>query len=441
MKKLDGPKIENVSEGSPASKAGLRPGWKLVRIDNQPVGDIIDFRIMESDHELKILVLTDQGILRRVKIKKPVNEPLGLTFNPPTITKMQHCGNKCIFCFVDQNPPGMRESLYVKDDDYRMSFLYGNFITLNRLSTKELQRIINLRLSPLYISVHTTNPLLRAEMFGTDRAVQGLENLRKLVDAEINVHAQVVLCSGYNDGSELDATIEDLSKMGPAIKSLGIVPAGITKHRKDLKPLKKYSSSEAKEILARIDNYQERFLKEKGTRFIFASDEFYNLAAKALPPDEYYEDYPQLENGVGLSRQFLNELHSIERQVPGLRDKLINITIATAPAAEKLLEQLVGIITKYTGINVNLQVIDNYYFGKEVTVSGLLTGSDLIKALKGKPLGDVVFITKSMLKDRGNIFLDDMTINNVEDELQVSLAAVEGPKKLLSELLKERPVN
>lgn len=441
MKKADGPTIEKVSAGSPASKAGLRPGWKLIRIDNQPVGDIIDYKIMESDQELHLLVLTDSGILRRVKIKKPVNEPLGLSFNPPTITKIKHCGNKCIFCFVDQNPPGMRESLYVKDDDYRLSFLYGNFITLNRLSEKDLQRIINLRLSPLYVSVHTTNPRLRTEMFGTERAVKGLENLKTLVDGGISVHTQVVLCPGYNDGRELDSTIEDLAKMGPAIESLGLVPLGLTKHRSGLKPLRKYSSLEAEELLDKIELLQKVFLEERGSRFIFASDEFYNLASRSLPPDEHYEDYPQLENGVGLSRQFLNELHSIREQVKLLPGKMQNITIAAAPAAEKLLEELVEYFTSVTGVNINLQIIDNQYFGEEVTVSGLLTGSDLLRVLKGKPLGDVVFITKSMLKDRDKIFLDDLKMDDLEKELQVPLVAVDGPKELFSELLKERSEN
>ncbi len=441
MKKADGPTINKVSAGSPASKAGLRAGWKLIRIDNQPVGDIIDYKIMESDHELQLLVLTDRGIIRRVKINKPVNEPLGLSFNPPTITKMQHCGNQCIFCFVDQNPPGMRASLYVKDDDYRLSFLYGNFITLNRLSEKELQRIINLRLSPLYVSVHTTNPRLRAEMFGTERAVKGLEYLRKLVDAGINIHSQVVLCPGYNDGRELAATVEDLAKMGPAIKSLAVVPLGLTGHRKGLKPLRKYSEPEAEDIIDKIECFQEKFLKQRGTRFVFSSDEFYNLASRPLPPDDSYENYPQLENGVGLSRQFLNELHALGEKLPFLPGKFQNLTIAAAPAAEKLLEELVEYFTRVTGVDINLQIVDNKYFGEEVTVSGLLTGSDLLRALKGKPLGDVVFITKSMLKDRDNIFLDDMTINYVENELQVSLVAVDGPKDFFSELLKERPEN
>ena len=442
MKKADGPTIERVTTGSPASKAGLRPGWKLIRIDNQPVGDIIDYKIMESDYELRLLVLTDRGTLRRVKINKPVNEPLGLSFNPPTITKMQHCGNKCIFCFVDQNPPGMRSALYVKDDDYRMSFLYGNFITLNRLSEKELQRIINLRLSPLYVSVHTTNPRLRAEMFCTERAVKGLEYLRKLVDTGINIHTQVVLCPGYNDGRELDATVEDLAKMGSAIESLAVVPLGLTGHRNGLKPLRKFTSIEAEELLAKIEIFQDSFLKKRGTRFIFPSDEFYNLASRPFPPDDYYEDYPQLENGVGLARQFLNELYSLEEQMPTLPGKPINLTIAAAPAAEKLLEELVEYFTnKFTGININLQIVDNHYFGEEVTVSGLLTGSDLLRALKGKPLGNVVFITKSMLKDRDNIFLDDMKIDDLENELQVPLVAADGPKELLNELLKERLEN
>ncbi len=439
MKKADGPTIDRVTPGSPASKAAIKPGWKLISIDNQAIGDIIDYKIMESDHDLRLLLLTDRGILRRVKIKKAINTPLGLHFKPPTITKIQHCGNHCIFCFVDQNPPGVRAPLYVKDDDYRLSFLYGNFITLNRLSEKDLQRITSLRLSPLYISVQTTNPLLRAEMFGTKRAAGGLENLHKLLDEGIKFHTQVVLCPGYNDGSELDQTIEDLYKMGPGILSLALVPVGLTKHRNGLKPLRKFTSHEAEELLKKVEGLQETFLKERGTRFIFAADEFYHLASKSVPPDHFYEDYPQLENGVGLARQFLNQLHVLKEQLPGYPKKSLQLTIATAPAAKTLLEELSGILKTYLGMEVKLKIVKNYFFGEEVTVSGLLTGSDLVRSLKGKALGDVVFITKSMLKDNDSIFLDDICLEDVEKELKVPLVAVDGPGEMLEELLKERP--
>ncbi len=439
MKRADGPTIDRVIPGSPASKAGIEPGWKLVRIDNQPVGDIIDYKIMESDHDLRLLLLTDRGILRRVKINKAINTPLGLNFKPPTITKIQHCGNHCIFCFVDQNPPDMRSPLYIKDDDYRLSFLYGNFITLNRVSEKELQRIIKLRLSPLYISVQTTNPLLRAKMFGTERAARGLENLSKLIDADIKFHTQVVLCPGYNDGRELNQTIKDLYNMGPGIISLALVPVGLTGHRNGLKPLRNYTSDEAEELLRKVENLQETFLKERNTRFIFPSDEFYHLASRSVPPDHYYEDYPQLENGVGLARQFLNELYGLKEQLPEYPKISLQITIAAAPAAKTLLEELAGMLKTYLGMEVNLQIIKNYFFGEEVTVSGLLTGSDLVRSLKGKALGDVVFITKSMLKDNERVFLDDIYLEDVEKELKVPLVAVGGPNEMLNELLKERP--
>lgn len=441
MKKADGPTIDKVIPGSPASEAGIKPGWKLIRIDNQPVGDIIDYKIMEADHELRLLVLTDRGVMRRLKLKKSVNTPLGLNFNPPTITKMLHCGNQCMFCFVDQNPPDMRSPLYIKDDDYRLSFLYGNFITLNRLNERELKRITSLRLSPLYVSVQTTNPQLRAKMFGTERAVHGLENLQYLVDSGIKIHTQVVLCPGYNDGSELDKTVADLYNMGPGILSLAVVPLGLTAHRNGLMQLRKYTKQEAGELLSKVEKLQEVFLKERGTRFIFASDEFYHLASKQVPPEECYEGYPQQENGVGLARQFLNELYSLKKQQAAYPDKSLQITIAAAPAAKALLKELAGKFKSELGLDIDLQIIKNHFFGEEVTVSGLLTGSDLLRSLKGKALGDVVFITKSMLKDNDNVFLDDMSLKEVEKELKVPLVAVDGPQDMLNELLKERPEN
>ncbi|MGM0652687.1 MAG: DUF512 domain-containing protein, partial [Bacillota bacterium] len=252
----------------------------------------------------------------------------------------------------------------------------------------------------------------------------------------IKIHTQVVLCPGYNDGCELDKTIADLFNMGPGILSLAVVPLGLTAHRDGLIQLRKHTEQEADQLLNKVEKLQEVFLKQRGTRFIFASDEFYHLALRPVPPDECYEGYPQLENGVGLARQFLNELHSLKDQATAYVEKQLHITIAAAPAAAFLLKELAEILRTDLGLDTDLQIIKNKYFGEEVTVSGLLTGSDLIRSLKGKALGDVVFITKSMLKDSEDIFLDDISLKEVEKELRVHIIAVDGPLEMLSELLK-----
>lgn len=423
--------IEKVEEGSPAASAGIKKGWKLLRIDNDNVGDIIDFKIMESDDQLRLLLMTERGIVRRITINKKIDTPLGLKFNPPTIDKMQHCGNKCLFCFVDQNPSGMRSALYIKDDDYRLSFLYGNFITLNRVSASELERIIKLRLSPLYVSVHTTNPALRNLMFGTKIAEKGLYNLRLLVKNGIQIHAQIVLCPGYNTGLEMFRAIEDLAQMGSGVASVALVPVGLTAHRSRCVNLRKFTGQEAVKLLVQLEKMQLKYLKELGTRFVYAADEFYNLAAAQFPDDEQYEGYPQLENGVGLARHFLDELKEIEKQETVTLGCDLKITIATGVAAKSLMEDLLKVFSAIKGLNVDLKIIDNNFFGKQVTVTGLLTGSDLLRSLEGKDLGDMVFINKTMLKEESSMFLDDLTLENIKQELNKPVYAVRGPQELL----------
>ncbi len=427
MKKQQGALIDRVAAGSPADIAGIKAGWKLLRVDNKPVGDIIDYKITESDHKLRLLLQSDKGILHRCKISKPVSAPLGLHFNPPTITQMKQCGNNCIFCFIDQNPAGMRSALYVKDDDYRLSFLYGNFITLNRLSLLDLERIESLRLSPLYASVHTTNPELRKRMFKTKRAENGLVNLQRLIERGIQIHAQVVLCPGVNTGYEMERTIEDLYNMGPDLSSVALVPVGLTSHRGHLEALRKFTGKEAEKLLKWLEKKQQIFLEKRGTRFVFAADEFYKLASFPIPDHEQYEGYPQLENGVGLARNFLDELTLTKKEKPEMPEKDLKVTIAAGQAAENLLDALVKEYSGIKGINLELKIIKNSFFGKQVTVSGLLTGSDLLASLKGMVPGDALFISKTMLKEGQDIFLDGLTIKEIERVLNVPVYAVSGP--------------
>ncbi len=423
--------ISQVSPGSPAEKAGIKAGWKLLRINNQDLGDIIDFKIAESDTRLTLLVMTGQGYLRRIKINKQVATALGLHFDPPTIEPVKNCRNKCIFCFIDQNPPGLRAPLYLKDDDYRLSFLYGNFITLNSLSDQEITRIIHLQLSPLYVSIQTTNPALRETMFNSKEAAKGLVNLKKLTRAGIGIHAQVVLCPGYNTGTELDKTIQDLYNLGSNILSIALVPVGLTGYRDGLKNLRQFSDVEADSLIQRVTLMQSEFLKKSGSRFVFLADEFYNLAGLPLPPEDDYENYPQMENGVGIARHFLEQLKDLSS---GLIDRLprsITITIISGLAARPQIQEMINILKQIKGLTVQAVFASNYLFGKNVTVSGLLSGKDLIKAMEGKKAGDAVFIPGIMLKDNSELFLDNLTLNDLAKAFQAPVKAVSNPQQII----------
>lgn len=424
--------IERVSPDSPASQLGIKSGWQLLRIDNKPIGDIIDFKIMESDECPRLLLQTDQGILRRLKAAKQAGVPLGLGFDPPTITKMQCCSNDCIFCFIRQNPPGLRPALYIKDDDYRLSFLYGNFITLNRLNEAEIRRIIKLNLSPLYVSVHTTNPALRTAMFRNKNAEKGLKNLKRLTGAGIRVHAQVVLCPGINTGEEMERTIRYLHRLGPNLTDIALVPVGLTAHRKNLSALRKFLPEEAAALIGRIEFLQQKFLKIRKSRFLFLADEFYITAGYDFPEDKHYEGYPQLENGVGLARQFLNELDAVaDQKLPKLREKL-TVTVASGLAAEILIKRLAGEFSKIDKLTLNTAIIENRFFGIDVSVSGLLAGRDIQLALEGKDLGDSLFIADSMLRENSDAFIDDMSKSRLEQTLKVNIFAVKGPLEMLA---------
>ena len=424
--------IERVSPGSPASQLGIKPGWKLLRIDNKPIGDIIDYKIMESDESPRLILQTDRGIVRRVKASKPAGVPLGLGFDPPTIAKMQCCGNDCIFCFIRQNPPGLRPALYIKDDDYRLSFLFGNFITLNRLNEAEIRRIIKLQLSPLYVSVHTTNPALRKAMFRTKNAENGLKNLKRLTGAGIRVHAQIVLCPGINTGAEMERTIRDLHRLGSNLTDIALVPVGLTAHRRKLTALRKFLPEEAAVLIERIECLQQEFLNKRKSRFLFLADEFYILAGSEFPEDKHYEGYPQLENGVGLARQFLNELDAVaDQKLPVLREKL-TVTVASGMAAAFLIKRLAGEFLKIDKLTVNPVLVKNHFFGNDVTVSGLLTGSDIRIAMEGKDLGDTLFIADSLLRENSDVFIDDMSKSKLEQILKVNICAVKGPLEMLA---------
>jgi len=424
--------VDRVTAGSPAEAAGIKAGWRMIRIDNQIVGDIIDYKIIEADENLRLLMMDQQGIMHRKKIVKPADIPLGMHFNPPTISSLQHCRNRCIFCFIEQNPPGLRPPLYIKDDDYRLSFLYGNFITLNRLTAGEIERIIKLQLSPLYVSVQTTNPELRRIMFNSKQAERGTENLRKLVKAGIRIHAQIVLCPGYNDGIEMERTIKDLDLMGPNLLSIAVVPVGITNYRSGLQQLEQFDSHSAEKLVEQVSKMQKSFLNKRGSRFVFLADEFYNMAGLDIPGSDEYENYPQLENGVGLARQFLDELNRLNVQELDKLSTNITVTVVSGMAASFQIKQLVEVFNKINKLIVNPVFVENHCFGGQVTVSGLLTGRDLLDALEGKKLGDVVFIPKIMLNENTSLFLDNMDVSDLEKTLKVPVCSAGGPLEMIN---------
>ena len=415
MKESEGYLVRRVTAGSPTAAAGITAGARLLRMDNRAVKDIIQYKIMEADEQVTLLLRDPDGHLRRLTIRKETTTPLGLQFEPPTMAPVLRCQNRCLFCFVNQNPRGVRPSLYLKDDDYRLSFLYGNFITLNNLEEADLRRITRLQLSPLYISVHATDPQVRRRLFGTARADRGLRNLRALTAAGIRVHLQVVLCPGYNTGAVLKKTIADLYRLGPAVLSIALVPVGLTAHRPPAAPpLRRLTPAEAGALVKKVRRYQQIFLHARGSRLIYLADEIYNLAGKPFPKTEAYEGFPQLENGVGLARQFLDELDTLPQ--PPLKQPLplpYRATLATGREAAPLLRRLAGRFNAVFNLRLEVAVVENRFFGPPVTVAGLLSGSDLAAALSGKDLGETVFISSALLKEGSGLFLDDMTVEQL----------------------------
>ncbi|MDW7740149.1 MAG: DUF512 domain-containing protein [Bacillota bacterium] len=436
MKENKGYLVDHVKKNSPAEKAGIRVGWRLLRIDGSVPADIIDYKILEADESLILLMLTDDGRLKRIKIQKAADTSLGMQFDPPTLSEMKRCGNKCIFCFVDQNPKEIRSTVFIKDDDYRLSFLYGNFITLNRLTDAEVDRIIRLRMSPLYVSVHTTNRKLRQLMFGNKLAERGLDVLQKLIDGGIQIHSQIVLCPGFNTGDEMLRTISDLDSMGPAILSVALVPVGLTVHRSGLVKLKKFNGISARTLLEQVEKIQKEYLEKRDSRFVFAADELYMLAGSEIPDEEEYEGFPQLENGIGMARIFLDELNRLSENDLDLRTGEMSVTIITGQSAGPLLKKMADWLTEFKGIRVSLIIATNKYFGEEVTVAGLLTASDLLKAMEGNNPGDVVFISNHLVNEKTSKFLDGVLLKKLEADLGVPVLTARGPKELLSHISK-----
>ena len=442
--------IVSVIEKSPADIAGIKKGYKLILLNGSEVEDIFDYEYIAEDTSLDITVLNEENERLEFHIEKEEDENLGLCFEESLMDNYRSCTNKCIFCFIDQNPPGMRETIYFKDDDSRLSFLQGNYITFTNMKEEEIDRIIKFRLAPINISVQTTNPELRKMMLHNRFAGTIMERMKKLYDAEIPMNAQVVLCKGVNDGEELYRTITDLRQFVPILSSLSVVPVGLSKYRDGLYPMDPFTKEDAEEVIDMIEGFQKEIYEEHGIHFVFASDEWYITAGRPLPEADRYDGFKQIENGVGSSRLFMDE---IKEEV----DHLIRFRDSKHSFFERFSKEYKD-DKKYLSINKNRHVstvvgalsygnrtiisneikrirpdikfdvhrIINDFYGHRITVTGLLTGGDIVKQLKGKDLGETLLIPDICLKADQDIFLDDMTLAELSEALQVKTVIVKS---------------
>lgn len=428
--------IKYVEADSIAEEIGLEAGDTLLEINNNEIKDVLDYRYLINDEFITLKILTKQGEVVEVDIEKDAYEPLGAEFENSLMDKPLHCTNKCVFCFIDQLPKGMRESLYFKDDDTRLSFFQGNYVTFTNLSDDEIDRIIRLRISPINISVHTMNPDLRVKMLKNPKAARLPEIMQKLHDNGIIMNCQIVLCPGYNDGEELSYTISELYKMNECVKSVSVVPIGLTKHREGLCPMTAVDSEKAIEIIAEIEKWQKKALSEVGTGFVYASDEIYLKAGYNIPDSKAYYGFPQIENGVGMIASLREELLDALEDAPAIDEKR-TVTIVTGVSVYETMCGFAKIITeKIPNLEIKVEKIINNFFGEQITVSGLLCGCDIIEQLRGKSLGDNLIITKNMLRDGENVLLDDITTEDIEKELNTKIIAVgDDGYELLSAVL------
>ena len=421
-----GHKIREVLPGSIAEELDIEPGDLLLAINDCEIKDVFDYHYYVNDEYLVVLIQKPDGEEWELEIEKDYEVDLGIEFEQSLMDEYRSCRHKCMFCFIDQMPPGMRDTLYFKDDDARLSFLQGNYITLTNMSDEDLERIILYKLSPVNISIHTMNPALRCKMLHNRFAGDALKKVQRLYENQIEMNSQIVLCKGINDGDELEYSIRELAKMYPYMKSLSVVPVGITKYREGLTPLEKFDREDAQKVLALLHGLQEEMLERLGTRFVFASDEWYITAGYAIPDEEYYEGYGQIENGVGMVRSLIDEVQEAVAESAG-SDVSKEISMATGKLAGPILAQCAKEINKkYPNIKINIYVIQNDFFGEDITVAGLLTGQDLIKQLKDQPLGEYLILPETMLRSGEDVFLDDYTVGDLKKTLQIPIRIVES---------------
>ena len=410
--------ITGVEKASPAAKHGILPGDILISINGHDINDVLDYRFRLTEKKITLLIHRGPD-LKEITIKKDEYSDIGLEFETYLMDKKHSCRNKCVFCFIDQLPKGMRDTLYFKDDDSRLSFLMGNYITLTNLSEEDVDRIIEMKTSPINVSVHTTNPELRVKMMKNKNAGKVLSYLRRFADAGISLNCQIVLCKGINDGKELERSMTDLAALYPSLVGVSIVPAGITNYREGLCHLEPFTAKEAGEVIDTIDKFGEKCLKKFGTRLFFSSDELYIEAGRELPGEDYYEGYPQIENGVGMIRsmdgEFTDELDFLDEYD---LEKPRKVSVATGAAAYDFIKSLADrLCEQVPTLECHVYKIINDFFGHNITVAGLLTGKDLANQLNGKDLGDRLLIPRVTLRSEGDVFLDDTTPEWLSEQL------------------------
>lgn len=418
--------IQSIGPRSPAHRAGIRAGEKLLQVNGNPIADVLDYKFYTYDTRLELVLQAEDGSQRTVRIRKREGEDLGLEFPTYLMDQARSCANNCIFCFVDQMPKGLRPTLYFKDDDARLSFLMGNYLTLTNLSQREIQRICDLRISPINISVHTTDPELRIAMLKNKRAGQVLETMQWFARHNITMNCQIVACPGINDGPALERTLADLAELYPAVNSISVVPVGLTKFREGLYPLRPYTSETAAVLVDQVEAFAQEHWNRKGTRLVWCSDEFYLMAGRNLPDEEYFEEFTQLDNGVGMLRLLTEEFRrALKLMQPEELAQAAPFSVATGVSAAPFLEQLIALAGQNCdGIQGKVYPIRNQFFGESITVAGLVTGGDLINQLRGKWLGQRLLIPANMLRAGERVFLDDITLDEVERELGVPVIPV-----------------
>lgn len=413
--------VKSVDPDSIAEQCGVVPGDIVLKINNETFSDVLDFRFLTSDEYYVIEIQKNDGTIEEIEIFNDLYEQFGCEFENSLMDDAKTCHNKCIFCFMDQLPPNMRETMYFKDDDIRLSFLEGNYVTLTNLTDSEIERICNLRVSPINISVHTTDEALRCKMLNNKFAGKLLSIMERFSKAQIYMNTQIVLCKGINDGENLKKTIFDLAKLYPYVRSISIVPVGLTKFRDGLYPLEPFTKEDSEDIIKSVTAYQNELLSRLGTRLVYLGDEFYVKGECPLPPFESYEDFPQIENGVGLMTSFKRELKEALESSDYKAPKTPKSIATSEIAYNYICENIDMIKEKHPDLKVNVFKIKNNYFGGKITVTGLLCGEDIINQLKGEDLGDFLLLSGSMFKSDCDVLLDDVTKEEIERELNVNV--------------------
>jgi putative radical SAM enzyme (TIGR03279 family) len=434
-------KITKVLADSIASEIGFEPGDAIISINGQPPRDLIDYQFLCADEILELEVLDSRGKVHQIEIEKDYDDDLGLEFETALFDGLIQCNNRCPFCFIDQQPPGKRETLYLKDDDYRLSFLYGSYLTLTNLPQREWERIAQMRLSPLYVSVHATEPDVRIRLLKNARAGEILKQLQWFQENRLQIHAQVVVCPGINDGQHLEKTLQDLTQFTrgeiPTVASVAVVPVGLTRFRPVEDELIPVTPEKAAEVIAQVQTIQEKLQQKQRKNSVWLADEWFLIARQELPPTSHYEDYPQIGNGVGSIRKFLQEFETAIAKFPNSRQTPRKFTWVVGNAVEVAFRPVVQRLNQISGLTVEMVALCSQYWGQTISVTGLLTGQDLLESLKGKDLGDGILLPSVMLKHEDTLFLDDMSVGELSAQLNVPIFPVTDVEELISMALSE----